>query len=160
MPRRQILSSEEQERLLVIPDDEIILTRMCFLNEQDIALINKHRRPANRLGFAVLLCYLRGPRFIPDKSSAPHNGVVSRVASRLKLQPDLWPEYASREQTRWEHLTELYRYLELSPFSRSMQKDCIRHLHPYAMQLTKDLCWRKKCSVGYITIMLFSLLLM
>lgn len=32
MPRRQILSSEEQERLLVIPDDEIILTRMCFLN--------------------------------------------------------------------------------------------------------------------------------
>lgn len=49
MPRRQILSSEEQERLLVIPDDEIILTRMCFLNEPDIALINKHRRPANRL---------------------------------------------------------------------------------------------------------------
>lgn len=89
MPRRQILSSEEQERLLVIPDDEIILTRMCFLNEQDIALINKHRRPANRLGFAVLLCYLRGPGFIPDKSSAPHNGVVSRVASRLKLQPAL-----------------------------------------------------------------------
>jgi hypothetical protein len=40
MPRRQILSSEEQERLLVIPDDEIILTRMCFLNEHDIALIN------------------------------------------------------------------------------------------------------------------------
>lgn len=32
MPRRQILSSsEEQARLLVIPDDEIILTRMCFL---------------------------------------------------------------------------------------------------------------------------------
>lgn len=26
MPRRQILSSEEQERLLVIPDDEIIGT--------------------------------------------------------------------------------------------------------------------------------------
>jgi len=137
MPRRQILSSEEQERSLVIPDDEIILTRMCFLNEPDIALINKHRRPANRLGFAVLLCYLRGPGFIPDKSSAPHNGVVSRVASRLKLQPDLWPEYASREQTRWEHLTELYRYLELSPFSRSMQKDCIRHLHPYAMRTDK-----------------------
>ncbi|HHC4827994.1 TPA: DUF4158 domain-containing protein, partial [Klebsiella michiganensis] len=137
MPRRQILSSEEQERLLVIPDDEIILTRMCFLNEQDIALINKHRRPANRLGFAVLLCYLRGPGFIPDKSNVPHSSVISRIASRLKLQPDLWPEYASREQTRWEHLTELYRYLKLSPFSRSLQKDCIRHLHPYAMRTDK-----------------------
>ena len=96
MPRRQILSSEEQERLLVIPDDEMILTRMCFLNEQDIALINKHRRPANRLGFAVLLCYLRGPGFIPDKSNPPHSGVISRIISRLNLQPDLWPEYASR----------------------------------------------------------------
>lgn len=137
MPRRQILSSEEQARLLVIPDDEIILTRMCFLSDKDIALINKHRRPANRLGFAVLLCYLRGPGFVPDKNNIPHCGVVSRIASRLKLQPDLWHEYAAREQTRWEHLAELYRYLKLSPFSRTLQKDCIRHLHSYAMRTDK-----------------------
>lgn len=56
MPRRQILNSEEKERLLVVPDDDVLLTRMCFLSEHDLALINKHRRPANRLGFAVLLC--------------------------------------------------------------------------------------------------------
>lgn len=70
MPRRQILSSEEQERLLVIPDDEIILTRMCFLNEPDIALINKHRRPANRLDLfrtkAVLLTMALYPGLLPD----------------------------------------------------------------------------------------------
>lgn len=35
MPRRQILSSEEQERLLVIPDDEIILTRMWVMLPTD-----------------------------------------------------------------------------------------------------------------------------
>ncbi|WP_261154623.1 DUF4158 domain-containing protein, partial [Serratia ficaria] len=130
MPRRQILSSEEKERLLVVPDDDVLLTRMCFLSENDLALINKHRRPANRLGFAVLLCYLRGPGFPPDKSMSPHDGVVSRLAAHLKLQPDLWAEYASREVTRWEHLTELYRYLELSPFNRALQKTCIRHLPP------------------------------
>jgi hypothetical protein len=45
MPRRQILSSEEKERLLVVPDDDVLLTRMCFLSEHDLALINKHRRP-------------------------------------------------------------------------------------------------------------------
>lgn len=65
MPRRQMLSSEEQDRLLVIPDDEIILTRMCFLNERDIALINKHRRPENRLGFAVLGGLCTFPRNVP-----------------------------------------------------------------------------------------------
>lgn len=134
MPRRQILSSEEKERLLVVPDDDVLLTRMCFLSEHDLALINKHRRPANRLGFAVLLCYLRGPGFTPDKNVSPHDGVVSRLAAHLKLPPDLWVEYASREVTRWEHLAELYRYLELSPFNRALQKACIRHLYPHAMR--------------------------
>lgn len=67
MPRRQILNSEEKERLLVVPDDDVLLTRMCFLSEHDLALINKHRRPANRTGFAVLLCYLRGLVFLLTK---------------------------------------------------------------------------------------------
>lgn len=137
MPRRRILSSEKKERLLVVPDDDVLLTRMCFLSERDLVLINKHRRPANRLGFAVLLCYLRGPGFPPDKNVSPHSGVVSRLAAHLKLNPDLWAEYASREVTRWEHLAELYRYLELTPFNRALQKNCIRHLYPHAMRTDK-----------------------
>ena len=52
----------------------------------------------------------------------------------MALKPHLWAEYASREVTRWEHLTELYRYLELSPFNRALQKTCIRHLYPHAMR--------------------------
>lgn len=75
MPRRQILSSEEKERLLVVPEDDVLLTRMCFLNEHDLALINKHRRPANRLGFAVLLCYLRGQDFHPTIMSPLTTGL-------------------------------------------------------------------------------------
>jgi hypothetical protein len=106
MPRRQILSSQEKERLLVVPDDDVLLSRMCYLSEHDLALINKYRRPANRLGFAVLLCYLRGPGFHLGKYIAHHDGVVSRLAAHLKFQPDLWTEYASREVTRWEHLAE------------------------------------------------------
>jgi hypothetical protein len=53
-----------------------------------------------------------------------------------KLQPDLWAEYASREVTRWEHLAELYRYLELS-LSTGRCKTCIRHLYPHAMRTDK-----------------------
>lgn len=139
MPRRQILSNDEKERLLVVPDDDILLTRMCFLSEQDLTLIKKHRRPANRLGFAVLLCYLRGPGFTPDKNNLPHDGVISKVADRLKLKPDLWQEYAARNETRWEYLAELYRYLRLTPFSKSLQKMCIRHLYPHAMRIDKGL---------------------
>lgn len=160
MPRRQILSSEEKDRLLVVPDDDVLLTRMCFLSEHDLALINKHRRPANRLGFAVLLCYLRGPGFPPDKNASPHDGVVSRLATHLKLQPDLWAEYASREVTRWEHLAELYRYLELSPFNRVLQKTAFATFIHTPRGQTKVFCSRKKCSPGSTIIRSFSLLLM
>lgn len=148
MPRRQILSSEEKERLLVVPDDEVLLTRMCFLSEHDFALINKHRRPANRLGFAVLLCYLRGPGFPPDKSMSPHDGVVSRLATHLKLQSDLWTEYASREVTRWEHLAELYRYLKLTPFNRALQKAVYATFTPTPCGQTEVFCLQRKCSPG------------
>lgn len=160
MPRRQILSSEEKERLLIVPDNDVLLTRMCFLNEYDLALINKHRRPENRLGFAVLLCYLRGPEFPPDKSNSPHDGVVSRQAAHLKLQPDLWAEYASREVTRWEHLAELYRYLELSPSTGRCKKPAFATFTPTPCGQTKVFCLRKRCSPSFTIIMSFSPLLM
>lgn len=133
MPRRQILSSEEKERLLVVPDDDILLTRMCFFSEHDLALINKHRRPENRLGFAVLLCYLRGPGFPPDKNASPHGVVISRLAAHLKIQPDLWAEYASREVTRWEHLAELGNdsNLLIVFYVQIMPDDFVMQLHRF-----------------------------
>lgn len=57
----------KKKSLLVVPDDDVLLTRMCFLSEHELAIINKHRRPENRLGFAVLICYLRGRGFLPTK---------------------------------------------------------------------------------------------
>lgn len=54
---------------------------------------------ADRLGFAVLLCYLRGPGFPPDKNVSSQDGVVSRLATHLKLQPALWAEYVTRGLT-------------------------------------------------------------
>jgi hypothetical protein len=120
MPRRQILSSEEKERLLIVPDDDVLLARMCFLSEHDLALLinTAGLQIAWALQFYSVICEGRG--FLPTKVF-PHDGVVSRLAAHLKLQPDLWAEYASREVTRWEHLAELYRYLELSPFNRALQ---------------------------------------
>lgn len=159
MPRRQILSSEEKERLLIVPDDDVFLTRMCFLSEHDLALINKHRRPANRLGFAVLLCYLRGPGFPPDKSISPHDCVVFRLAAHLKVQSDLWAEYASREVTRWEHLAELYRYLELSPLTGRCKKPVFATFIPTPCGQTEVFYLRRKCSPGSTIIRLFSPLL-
>ncbi len=133
MPRRQILSQAERESLLALPEDELTLNRMAYFSEQDLALVNAHRKPASQFGFAVLLCYLKNIGFIPDKKSSPSAALLKIITSRLKLSAEFWQEYISgRATTRREHLSEIYRYLKLTAFNGQIQKECIQHLLPQA----------------------------
>ena len=64
MPRRSILSAAERESLLALPDTKDELIRHYTFSESDLSIIRQRRGPANRLGFAVQLCYLRFPGVI------------------------------------------------------------------------------------------------
>ncbi|TCB96359.1 Tn3 family transposase [Kosakonia quasisacchari] len=140
MARRQILSQSERESLLVLPDDELTLTRMAYFSEQDLALINAHRKSSSRFGFAVLLCYLKSIGFAPDKKSPPSAELLRIIGSRLKLSAELWQEYISgRDTTRREHLSELYRYLELTTFNGALQKECIQYLLPLSTRTDRGI---------------------
>ncbi|ENU1066773.1 DUF4158 domain-containing protein, partial [Escherichia coli] len=140
MARRQILSQSERESLLALPDDELTLTRMTYFSEQDLAIINVHRKPASRFGFAVLLCYLKSIGFAPDKKSSPPTKLLKIISARLKLSAELWQEYVSgRDTTRREHMQELYRYLELKAFNGALQKECIRHLLPLSTRTDRGI---------------------
>lgn len=145
MPRRQILSQSERSSLLALPDDEMTLTRMAYFSEQDLALINTHRKPANRFGFSVLLCYLKNIGMIPDKKSLPSDFLLKHIASRLNLSKELWQDYASvRDTTRREHLIELYHYLGLKKFTKQIQNDCISYLTPLATRTDKGILLAKE----------------
>ena len=61
MPRRSVLSATKRERLLALPDAKDELIRHYTFNESDLTVIRQRRGPANRLSFAVQLCYLRFP---------------------------------------------------------------------------------------------------
>ena len=61
MPRRSILSATERESLLTLPDAKDELIRLYTFNDADLARIRQRRGAANRLGFAVQLCYMRYP---------------------------------------------------------------------------------------------------
>ena len=61
MPRRSILSSAVRDSLFVLPDTQDEIIRYYTLTESDLAITNQHRGGANRLGFAVQLCYMRYP---------------------------------------------------------------------------------------------------
>jgi TnpA family transposase len=61
MPRRSILSAAERQSLLALPDNHAYPIRYYTLSESDLSIIRQRRGEANRLGFAVQLCYLRFP---------------------------------------------------------------------------------------------------
>jgi len=61
MPRRSILTAAERETLLGWPEAQAELIRHYALRATDLAIVRQHRGAANRLGYAVQLCYVRHP---------------------------------------------------------------------------------------------------
>lgn len=71
MPRRSILSIAERDSLLALPDTKEELIRQYTFSDTDLSIIRQRRGPANRLGFAVQLCYLRFPGVILGVDEPP-----------------------------------------------------------------------------------------
>ena len=117
MPRRSILSAAERESLLALPDTKDELIRHYTFSETDLSIIRQRRGPANRLGFAVQLCYLRFPGVILGVDEPPFPPLLKLVADQLKVSVESWDEYGQREQTRREHLVELQTVFGFQPFT-------------------------------------------
>ena len=57
MPRRAILSANEKQTLVAISDNQAEFIRHYSFSESDLSIIRQRRGDANRLGFAIQLCY-------------------------------------------------------------------------------------------------------
>ena len=93
MPRRSILSASERECLFALPDNQDDLIRHYTFSESDLSIIRQHRGMANRLGFAVQLCYMRYPGRILDAGEAPFPPLLRLVGTQLKVPVETWPDY-------------------------------------------------------------------
>ncbi len=96
MPRRSILSATERERLLALPDAKDELIPHYTFNDADLSRIRQHRGAANRLGFAVQLCYMRYPGIALTADAEPDAPLLRIVADQLKLPGDIWNDYGQR----------------------------------------------------------------
>jgi TnpA family transposase len=119
MPRRSLLSAAERESLLAMPDTKDDLIRHYTFNDTDLSIIRQRRGSANRLGFAVQLCYLRFPGIVLGVDQSPFLPLLKLVADQLKLGVESWDDYGQREQTRREHLVELQTVFGFQPFTMS-----------------------------------------
>jgi hypothetical protein len=80
----RLLTAEQRDAFVRIPPDlsERDLGRFYTLSAHDLEIIGRHRRPANRLGFAVHLGLLRFPgRTFADVPEIPERVVEYSPAS-------------------------------------------------------------------------------
>ena len=85
MPRKSILTVSEKESLTDIPKFEEELIRYYTLSQTDLSIIRQHRGAANRLGFAVQLCYLRYPGVLLGPKETPNTTLIEIVSQQLKI---------------------------------------------------------------------------
>ena len=119
MTPRQLLSPQSRAALFDPPTDPAAIVRHYTFSPEDLALIRRRRRAANRLGFAVHLAYLRFPgRVIGADESPPTDMLYLSSLNNSASSQRCSIEYASRDETRREHLGELQAYLGIRPFRR------------------------------------------
>ncbi len=139
VPRRNLLTPAERTGLLAFPttDDELI--QHYTFAEPDLSVIRQRRGSHNRLGFAVQLCYLRYPGFALPTDAEPPASLLNIVGRQLRIEPDIWPQYAQRPETRREHLLELQAWLKLTPFAVADYRHFVHQLADLAQQTDRGI---------------------
>lgn len=119
MPRRSVLSTAERSSLLAIPEADDELIRQYTFSAADLALIGQRRGDANRLGMAVQMALLRfpGQGLLPE--AIVPAAMLRYIGHQLRIDPECWPRYAHREETRREHLLELRSFMGYQTFGLS-----------------------------------------
>ena len=82
----QELLTEAQRFLLQAPaSDERGMVCHYTLSSEDLVLIGRRRRDPNRLGYTIMLCYLRFPGRILQQGEQPPAALCAFVAEQLGL---------------------------------------------------------------------------
>ncbi len=107
MPRRVTLTDRQKDALLRLPTSQADLLKHYTLSDEDLEHITQRRRPHNRFGFALQLCALRYPGRVLIPGELIPAEVVEFIGAQLGLHADDLVDYAAREETRHEHLSDL-----------------------------------------------------
>src|SRR5438045_964271 len=137
MPRREILTATERLQLLAFPEDVGELIRLLTFTKADLAFVRQHRGDHNRLGVAVLMSYLRYPGRVLGENEKPHELVLNLVAEQIEIPTAAWESYAGRDETRREHLLELFPLLGMEQFATKHYRALSAWLEPTALQTTR-----------------------
>lgn len=134
MPRR-FLSKAERQRLSQFPDEVTESDCIIYftLTPADKEFVASRRGDDNRLGAALLLCNLRYLGYLPSIKHIPKH-VTRFVANQLEVTTHGLNEYAGRDETRREHLSEVMEHLGFHRVKTDDRKRLIAWLGERALE--------------------------
>lgn len=134
MVRRQRLSETQITELFEPPTEQRELVRHYTLSEADMAAIRRCRGDHNRLGYALMRCYLRFPGRVLRAGERPPGPLLAFVAAQLDILPDCIDEYLATERNRQRHAIECQGQLGLRPFGRRAAAELMETLLVQAIE--------------------------
>jgi TnpA family transposase len=135
--RRQQLSETQLAELFDPPAEQRELVRHYTMSSEDLASAQRCRGDHNRLGYAVMLSYLRHPGRALRAGERPPAAMVAFVAEQVGTVPGAIDEYVEAERSRQRHAIECQEHLGLRPFGRRACADLLDALLPQAIENDK-----------------------
>lgn len=135
--RRRLLSDDLWACHLEPPTDEREIARHFTLTHDDFLAVASKRTDATRLGFALLLLYLRYPGRVLDVGEVPPDVVLTFVARQLAVTARVFDDYAVRDATRREHLAEIMAAGGYTMFSRAIAHEMVGFLAAAAQTIVR-----------------------
>lgn len=134
MARRQQLTEAQIAALYDPPTEPRDLARHCTLSPEDLASVARRRGDHSRLGYALMLLYLRHPGRPLRAGEVPPAALVTFVAEQVGAAPEALGDYLASEQNRRRHAAELQARLRLRPFGPRATADLAGGLLPHAIE--------------------------
>src|SRR5882762_1264807 len=98
--RRQQLTEAQITALLDPPTDQRELVRHYTLSAADLAATRRYRGDHNRLGHALMLCYLRYPGRPLKAGELPPRPLLLFIAEQIDALPESIEDYLAAERNR------------------------------------------------------------
>ena len=116
------------------PTEPRELIRHYTLSVGDLAIVHRCRGEHNRLGCALMLCYLRRPGRPLRTGERPPAELTAFVAEQIDALPAAIEAYLGAERNRQRHAVECQERLRVRPFGKRAAAELADALHPQALE--------------------------
>jgi len=132
----EFLTSKERKEYMKLPNNvaSFETEKFFMLSDEDIKVINKHRKASSKLGFAVQLCIIRYTGWtLMDFEDIPYE-IILYISEQLKISTFEFQSYNKRQPTRYEHLEEILNLYGYKRFKITDRECLVNYLIDKALK--------------------------